>query len=126
MGYCYGNKKQSQNSNAPFRELAGQTFWQEITGEANFYLKIIRLMKDKPYEHTTIYRTAWDSAVNRFTKEFIDNFCRKDGSIDWEKLTEFNSGNSKKKQKGEEKTPLESDSFIISEQKVAESPVQYK
>jgi hypothetical protein len=29
---------------------------------------------------------------NRFTKEFIDEFCDADGSIDWEKLVRFNFG----------------------------------
>lgn len=129
VGYCYGKKQQSKNSKAPFRELAGQAFWQEITDDVDFYLKIIRLMKDKPHEHTTIYRIAWDAAVNRFTKEFIDEFCHKDGSIDWEKLTKFNSGISKKKQEDEEKeekTLLESEEYSLQKfDKVAESPERY-
>lgn len=123
------HEKLVKNSKAPFRELAGQAFWQEITGDADFYLKIIRLMKDKPHKHTTIYHTAWDAAVNRFTKEFIDEFCHKDGSIDWEELTKFNSGISKKKQENEEKeekTLLESEDYSLQKfDKVAESPERY-
>ena len=50
-------------------------------------------MKDKPQEHLVVeYRATWDSAVNRFTKEFIDEFCNDEGNIDWEKLVRFNSG----------------------------------
>lgn len=92
VGYAYGNKQQKTKGDAVFRELAGQAFWQEITGDADFYLKIIRLMKNKPQEHLQEYQDAFNAAVNRFTKEFIDEFCFTDGSIDWEKLTIFNSG----------------------------------
>jgi hypothetical protein len=92
VGYCYGKKQQRNVDNAPFRELAGQAFWEEITGDSDFYLKIIRLMKNKPQEHLPVYREAWDAAVNRFTRDFIQDFCDEDGSIDWEKLVKFNSG----------------------------------
>lgn len=93
IGYAYG-KKQSK-SQSKIRELAGQAFWAEITGEADFYLKIIRLMRDKPREHLTQYKAAWDAAVNRFTKQFIDEFCNENGTINWDKLVEFNSGMKK-------------------------------
>jgi endonuclease III len=92
IGYAYGRKK--PKTQTKIRELAGQAFWSEVTGDPDFYLKIIRLMKDKPQEHLTAYRNAWDAAVNRFTKAFIDEFCNSDGTIDWNKLTKFNSGMS--------------------------------
>ena len=31
----------------------------------------------------------WDAAINRFTAEFIKDFCFPDGRIDWEKLVQF-------------------------------------
>lgn len=102
VGYAYGNKRQRMGADTEFRELAGQAFWQELTGDPDFYLKIIRLMKDKPQQHLQEYQQAFDAAVNRFTKEFIDEFCFEDGSIDWEKLTAFNSGvRVPKKKRGE-------------------------
>lgn len=93
VGYCYGRKTQKKVSAAAFRELAGQAFWYEMTDDDDFYLKIIKLMNDKPRQHAVEYKRAWDAAVNRFTAEFINDFCNEDGSINWEKLTEFNSGN---------------------------------
>jgi hypothetical protein len=90
IGYSYGKKEPKKPSK--IRELAGQAFWTEITGDPDFYLKIIRLMKDKPKVHLPDFKSAWAAAVNRFTKAFIDEFCHSDGSIDWDKLTEFNSG----------------------------------
>jgi hypothetical protein len=29
--------------------------------------------------------------INKFTKEFSNDFCKDDGEIDWIKLVEFNS-----------------------------------
>ncbi len=92
VGYSYGRKKQKEGSTTYFRELSGQAFWEEITGDSDFYLKIIRLMKDKPQEHAVVYREAWDAAVNRFTASFIKEFCADDGKILWEKVVQFNSG----------------------------------
>jgi len=46
IGYAYGRKNQRENTSSAIRELAGQAFWQEITGDPDFYLKIIKLMKD--------------------------------------------------------------------------------
>ncbi len=34
---------------------------------------------------------SYSKMLNLFTKEFADTFCKKDGSIDWEKLVRFNS-----------------------------------
>ncbi|MFQ6007967.1 MAG: hypothetical protein ACE5K8_03360 [Candidatus Zixiibacteriota bacterium] len=52
-------------------------------------------MKDEPSKRRIDYKKAWASASNRFTAEFIDDLCNEDGSIDWEKLVEFNSGVNK-------------------------------
>jgi hypothetical protein len=92
VGYCYGKRTQREDNAANFRELAGQAFWEEITGDPDFYLKIVRLMKQKPQEHSVEYEAAWVAAVNRLTREFLNEFCHEDGTIDWEKLTIFNSG----------------------------------
>lgn len=92
VGYCYGKKVQTTYSKATFRELSGQVFWHELTGDPDFYLKIIRLMNDKPEKHLPPYLEARDAAINRFTKDFILEFCNDDGSINWEKLVHFNSG----------------------------------
>lgn len=66
--------------------------WEELTGDPDFYLKLIRLMKDHPAHHRVNYEESWNKAVNRFTSEFLDDFSLADGSIDWEKLVIFNSG----------------------------------
>jgi hypothetical protein len=92
VGYCYGRKQQRSNSKAKFRELAGHAFWTLLTGEPDFYLRVVGLMKQKPLEHKPKFQEEFDKAKNRFTKEFLEIFSTPDGSINWDKLVEFNSG----------------------------------
>lgn len=38
------------------------------------------------------FKKTYMKLSNRLVREFSIDFCRDDGSIDWEKLTGFNSG----------------------------------
>lgn len=98
VGYGYGQKVSDPTAKKIFREISGQVLWEELTGDSEFYLKIIRVMKERPLKHKEHFIKAWDMAINRFTKEFIDDFCFENGSIKWEVLTEFNSGKKKPKE----------------------------
>jgi hypothetical protein len=91
VGQAYGHQGSEPTENSRFRRSSGQTFWEEITGDTDFYLKLIRLMKNVPSDNRPKYRALWDHAVNKFTAEFIRDFCTKDGAIDWEKLVAFSS-----------------------------------
>lgn len=97
VGYCYGRKQQSAKSKVNFRELAGQAFWGLITKEDDFYLRIVRLMGEKPIEHRPSFQLSFDHAKNRFAKEFLLDFSDENGAINWDKLLEFNSGIEKPK-----------------------------
>lgn len=93
VGYCYGKKRTTVRANdVIFRELAGQEFWEKLTGDPDFYLKIIAAMQSKPAEHKLLFRAEWDKAVNRFVREFTTTYCTVEGAIDWNKLLVFNSG----------------------------------
>ena len=37
-------------------------------------------------------KESYNKAANRLVRGFSNAFCKNDGSIDWEKLVEFNSG----------------------------------
>lgn len=91
LGHAYGRIKAKGGKDLVYRDSSGQAFWREITGDPDFYLELIRLMKDEPTKHRKEYAPAWDAAINRFTLEFIKDFCFPDGSIDWEKLVRFTS-----------------------------------
>lgn len=97
LGHSYGKKDSGPTRKKRYRDISGQKFWTEITGDSDFYLKLIRLMKDAPQKHKPTYQKAWDNAVNKFTKEFIDKYCLEDGSIDWNKLTRLVSEDKQQK-----------------------------
>lgn len=92
LAYSYGRRIKPADKKHIYRETAGKAFWEEITGDPDFYLKLIRLMGNIPQRRKAEYRQAWDAAVNRLEAEFLKDFCFKDGRIDWEKLTTFVSG----------------------------------
>lgn len=93
IGYGYGKKKESGRGKPKmYRELAGKEFWAELTDDNEFYLKIIRFMGELPEQYVAAYKESYNKAFNRLVREFSNQFCQEDGSIDWEKLVEFNSG----------------------------------
>lgn len=92
LGHGYGRKFSDPTDNRIYRIRSGQVFWEELTGDSDFYLKLISLMRDYPKEHRIAFEEAWDLAINRFEQEFLNNFGNPDGSIDWEKLLKYNSG----------------------------------
>lgn len=89
MGHAYGRLKTEPTKDRVYGDRSGQAFWTEITGDDDFYLKLIRLMKDEPLKHKEEYTPAWDAAVNLFIAAFVKDFCFPDGRIDWEKLVQF-------------------------------------
>jgi len=89
LGHAYGRLKTEPSKDRIYRDRSGQAFWTKITDDPDFYLKLMRLMKNAPTKHKEEYTPIWDSTVNRFTAEFIKDFCFRDGSIDWEKLVRF-------------------------------------
>jgi len=92
IGHGYGTKKRDPSPERIYRDISGQTFWTEITGDPDFYLKLVRMMKDEPQKHKAEFQSGWYATINKFTQQFISNFCHPDFTIDWEKLTKLNSG----------------------------------
>ena len=45
-----------------------------------------------PEQYVEKYQESYNKAANRLVREFANRFCSNDGSIDWEALVEFNSG----------------------------------
>lgn len=89
VGHGYGRLNKGFNPKEGWRDVSGQAFWTEISGDPDMYLKIIRSMKDVPLVHKAEFVDKWAAVVNKFTKQFLDDFCTPDGFIIWEKLTQF-------------------------------------
>ena len=75
-----------------YTELAGKEFWEELTGDSEFYIKLIRYMDKLPEKYVEDFDISYQKAANRLVKEFTQEFCLDDGGIDWEKLVKVNSG----------------------------------
>ncbi len=91
IGFSYGRKALSPRAVGGHREVAGQAFWFELSGDPEFYTRIIRLMERGALSQAAEYAAEYDRAVNRFTLELLSNFADDNGQVDWEKLARFNS-----------------------------------
>jgi hypothetical protein len=63
-----------------------------LTGDPDFYIKLIYLMRDYPLQHRVEFMKEWGLARDRFLQDFIINFGKPGGGVDWEKLLRYNSG----------------------------------
>lgn len=92
VGYGYGKKKIKPGKEKFYQELAGKDFWEWLTGDKDFYTKIIEFMGTRPDEYAKEFEEAYCKAENRLIREFTIKYCKDDGSIDWDALVRFNSG----------------------------------
>ncbi len=91
LGICYG--KQRTTDRGLYQKITGQNFWEFISGNENLYTDLIEPIGREAARHFEMYMEEKNKLYNRFTKEFLDEFCGASGVIDWEKLVAFNSGN---------------------------------
>jgi hypothetical protein len=91
-GRAKSRKTQTQKKRLA-RIVSGQAFWKEISNDPEFYVKLIESMDDKVVldakEH---FDASYQQALAKYQGEFKKEFCRIDGSIDWEGIVKFNSG----------------------------------
>jgi hypothetical protein len=93
LGHSYGKKQTTPTKVKVYRDVSGEKFCEELTGDAQFYIKLVTLMEENVIrKHRQEYQTVYQKAVNRYVREFTVDFCQADGTIDWEKLLHFNSG----------------------------------
>ena len=88
-GCCYGRETSEQKEE--YLKLCGQSFWAFTSGNENLYTKIIEPIGHRAKERNEEFLVEYSKVVNKFTKEFIDEFCLADGAIDWELIVRFNS-----------------------------------
>jgi AAA15 family ATPase/GTPase len=94
LGAAYGRRNLPASGKRSYRHVAGQAFWKELTGDPDFYLKVIRLMKDYMEQHRRVFEQEMDKAKNRFARVLLIEFAEADGTLNWEKLLKYNSGGS--------------------------------
>lgn len=89
-GCCYG--KDNHPDKGDYFKYCGQVFWEFISGIENLYIDIIEPLGYKAREKNDVFMESYARVINRFTREFANDFCDDEGRILWEKLVKFNSG----------------------------------
>ena len=93
-GCCYGKDKNSHKfpmKGTDYFKYCGQQFWSFISGDKELYMKIIEPLGHKAKERNDDFQMSYSNMINKFVREFANNFCDSNGAIDWQKLLEFNS-----------------------------------
>jgi len=88
-GCCYG--KDNVPDKGDYFKYCGQRFWEFISGNENLYVDLIEPLGHKAKERNDEFTKSYAKMINKFTKEFIIDFCKDSGEIDWDKLVIFNS-----------------------------------
>lgn len=88
-GCCYGRDNNPDKGN--YFKYCGQKFWEFISGDENLYIELIEPLGNKAKERNDDFMKSYSQMINKFTKEFTNNFCLESGEIDWVKLIKVNS-----------------------------------
>ena len=92
-GCCYG--KDNRPDKGEYFKYCGQRFWEFISNDEHLYTKIIEPIAYKAKEKNDEFVQSYSKMINKFTIQFVKNFCNNDGTINWEDLLRFNSGKDK-------------------------------
>lgn len=88
-GCCYG--RENKFDKGEYFKYCGQKFWEFISGDTELYTKIIEPLGHMARERNDDFMKSYSQMINKFTKEFANEFCKDNGDIDWDKLVRFNS-----------------------------------
>jgi hypothetical protein len=91
-GCCYG--KDNKPDKGDYFKYCGQRFWEFISGNKDLYTEIIEPLGHKAKENNEDFMKSCAQMINKFTKEFTNEYCKESGEIDWEKLVRYNSSSS--------------------------------
>lgn len=88
-GCCYG--KDNSPDKGDYYKYCGQRFWEFISGNKDLYTELIEPLGHEAKDRNNEFSESYAKMINKFTKEFIGDFCNTSGNIDWDKLVKFNS-----------------------------------
>ncbi len=95
VGYAYGTRSSVPSQQYIFREIAGQAFWTEISGDDRFYAWLLQriYLGNKPYD--ALYRNKREETLERLVAELSPEFATPEGLVHWDALIHFNSSTSR-------------------------------
>lgn len=92
-GCCYGRDNKPEKGD--YQKLCGQSFWELISGNDLMYQEIVEPLGHKAKTRNEAFGKEYAKVANRFTAEFIREYCSEDGAIFWERIVAFNSATTK-------------------------------
>lgn len=88
-GCCYG--RDNKPDKGDYFKYCGQQFWEFISGDAELYTEIIEPLGHRAKERNEEFTTLYGQVLNKLTLQFITEFCKENGEIDWRKIVILNS-----------------------------------
>ena len=97
-GCCYGNDNKGY-TDSTHEKYCGEKFWTLISGEPTLFVDIVEPLGFKAKEKNDEYYAEYGRMINKFTQEFIAEYCDNDGNINWDKIVRLNAAIKQPKQK---------------------------
>ncbi len=91
LGICYGRTRTADNG--LYLKVTGQSFWHFISEDADFFITIVEPIGHRAAAHNDAFREGRANLVEQMSAEFAADFANPGGTINWEALIRFNSGN---------------------------------
>jgi len=91
-GCCYG--RDNKPDKGDYFKYCGQVFWEFISGNKDLFIDIIEPLGHLAKEKNEDFIKSYSQMINKFTREFANEFCNDNGEIDWVKLVRFNSSSN--------------------------------
>ncbi|MDP2637605.1 MAG: PmeII family type II restriction endonuclease [Candidatus Levybacteria bacterium] len=93
-GCIYGkdnkpHKVDKKDKEKSYYKLCGQEFWELITGDKDFYQKIVIPIDKEAKKRDENFRNMYNAKINELTKDFSATYLTENGYINWEKLIDF-------------------------------------
>ena len=88
-GCCYG--RDSKPDKGSYFKFCGQKFWELISNDADFYIRIIEPLGHSAKQHNDTFVKNYEVVIAQLSKEFAGKFCDEKGEINWNKIAAFSS-----------------------------------
>lgn len=93
-GCCYGKDNRTYTDSI-HEKCCGEKFWTLISGEPTLFVDIIEPLGFKAKEKNEEYYGEYARMINKFTREFVHDYCKENGEIDWERIVRLNTEEKK-------------------------------
>jgi hypothetical protein len=91
-GCCYGKKARKSEDKGDYLMLCGQRFWEFISGDADFYIKIVEPIGHKAKDRNAEFLAQYELVVDAFTELFRKHFCDANNLVLWDVLVKHSCG----------------------------------